>query len=371
MERYRLGHAAADDWREAADACLDRLGAVPAEANLGFVYVTDHFAGELGAIVGRLEEATRVRQWVGSVGVGVCATGAEYFGRPAMAVMAADFPEASFRVFDKVGEDLLRGAGASRGGGRDAPVFGVVHADPRSPDTPETIVRLADATGGFLVGGLTSSEGAYAQVAGRVTEGGISGVLFSPEVTVATGLSQGCSPMGPVRRVTECFRNIAVQIDGRPALEVFKEDIGAELASDLRRVAGYVYVAFLVKGSDTGDYLVRNLVGIDPEAGLIGVSEPLQPGDAIMFCRRDRESAEDDLRRMLRDLKRRVGGAKGGLYFSCVARGPNLFGDQSEELEAIRQELGEVPLVGFFCNGEISNNRLYGYTGVLTLFLST
>lgn len=371
MDSFRLGHASAQDWSRALSACLDQLGTVPDEANLGFVYVTDHFAGDLAQIVSRLKEGTPIHEWVGSVGVGVCATGAEYFGRPGMAVMAADFPEASFRVFDEVDDDFWGGEKVFRVAGRDGPVFGVVHADPRSPEVPATIVRLAEATSGFLVGGLTSSEGVYAQVAGAVTEGGVSGVLFSPGVTVATGLTQGCSPIGPVRYVTRCFRNIAVQIDGRPALDVFKEDIGAALASDLRQVAGCVYVAFPVKGSDTGDYLVRNLVGIDPERGLIGVSESLEPGDAVMFCRRDRKSAEDDLRRMLRDLKRRADGAKGGLYFSCVARGPNLFGDQSEELKTIRQELGEVPIVGFFCNGEVSNNRLYGYTGVLSLFLAS
>jgi small ligand-binding sensory domain FIST len=63
------------------------------------------------------------------------------------------------------------------------------------------------------------------------------------------------------------------------------------------------------------------------------------------------------------------GRPRGGLYYSCVARGPNLFGDESEEVSMIRQALGDFPLVGFFCNGEISHNRLYGYTGVLTLFL--
>ena len=51
------------------------------------------------------------------------------------------------------------------------------------------------------------------------------------------------------------------------------------------------------------------------------------------------------------------------------ARGPNQFGDDSDELKMITKELGEFPLVGFFANGEISNNRLYGYTGVLTVFL--
>ncbi|MEE8504980.1 MAG: FIST C-terminal domain-containing protein, partial [Kiloniellales bacterium] len=104
--------------------------------------------------------------------------------------------------------------------------------------------------------------------------------------------------------------------------------------------------------------------------GWISVSELVEPGRGVMFCRRDHDTALDDLKRMVRDVKKRAGPApKAGLYFSCVARGHNLFGVNSEELVLIRDELGDLPLAGFFANGEISNNRLYGYTGVLALFL--
>ena len=90
----------------------------------------------------------------------------------------------------------------------------------------------------------------------------------------------------------------------------------------------------------------------------------------MMFCRRDRQAAEADLKRMLGQIKRRLNGPpRGGLYFSCIARGVNLFGPDSAELRLIREELGDLPLAGFYANGEISNNRLYGYTGVLALFL--
>ncbi len=88
------------------------------------------------------------------------------------------------------------------------------------------------------------------------------------------------------------------------------------------------------------------------------------------FCRRDHDSARADLKRMLEDLRERAGRTpRGALYFSCVARGRHLFGAQSEELGLIRETFGDMPLTGFFANGEVSNNRLYGYTGVLTLLL--
>jgi small ligand-binding sensory domain FIST len=143
------------------------------------------------------------------------------------------------------------------------------------------------------------------------------------------------------------------------------------LARDLRRAAGYIFAALPVKGSDTADYLVRNLTGIDPAHDAVAIGDYVSTGDTVMFCRRDHDSAIEDLRRMARDLKTRIGDApiRGGLYFSCVARGPNQFGAGSKELGLIAEELGDFPLAGFFANGEISHDRLYGYTGVLTLFL--
>jgi len=196
-------------------------------------------------------------------------------------------------------------------------------------------------------------------------------VLFGPDVPVMCGLSQGCSPIGPTRTITGMRGTMIESIDNRPALEVFKEDIGDLLARDLRRVAGYIFAALPVPGSDIGDYLVRNIVGLDPRAGLIAIGEQVEAGRPIRFTRRDRQSAVEDLDRMLEGLLGRLGGRRprGAVYVSCVARGPNLFGDQSEELGQVRRATGDVPLVGFFANGEISHGRLYGYTGVLTLFL--
>src|SRR2546430_1752476 len=92
-------------------------------------------------------------------------------------------------------------------------------------------------------------------------------------------------------------------------------------------------------------------------------------GDTILFCRRDPESARRDMVRMVRQLAGRLNEPpKAGIYVSCVARGAALFGDPGVETALIRENLGEFPLIGFFANGEISRDRLYGHTGVLTLF---
>lgn len=372
MDPFRYGHAAADHWRDAAEECISQIGPPPGSANLGFLYVTDALASEMGDIHEYFVRHTGVEHWVGTVGMGVCATGVEYYDQPAMAVLLGEFPPDSFRVFSTISSDF-DGFHAEHGAWIAAhqPYFGIVHADPRNQRTEALIETLAgNLASGFLVGGLASSRGDYHQYADGLTEGGLSGVLFTDQVPVNTRLSQGCSPIGPRREITECERNLLISLDGRSALEVFKEDIGEVLARDLRRTAGNIFAGLPIPGSDTGDYLVRNLVGVDPENGLLAIGELVQPGALIMFCRRDAGTAREDLTRMLQELQRGlVGPPRGGVYYSCLGRGASLFGPDSEELRLVRALLGEFPLVGFYANGEISHHRLYGYTGVLTLFL--
>jgi small ligand-binding sensory domain FIST len=165
-------------------------------------------------------------------------------------------------------------------------------------------------------------------------------------------------------------RNIIITLDDKPALEVMKQDIGELLARDLNRIGGTVFVGLPIGGSDTGDYMVRNLVGLDPGRGLVAIGDLVETGMKMMFCRRDAASAIEDMGRMLTSMKEGLyTKPRGGVYYSCLGRGASLFGPGSEELKMIEAAFGEFPLVGFFCNGEISHNRLYGYTGVLTLFV--
>jgi small ligand-binding sensory domain FIST len=367
---FAAAHASGDGWAAAAAACADQLSALPEGANLGFLYANEALAGDLPSILPYLRQRTGVADWVGSVGLGVCASGEEYFGAPALAVLVAALPRGGYEVFgpqsaDAGGPAVLHSEWLKRA----RPMLSIVHGDPRDAASAATIARLARDASLFLVGGVAAGGGAPAQIAGRIVEGGISGVLLSPDIAVITGVTQGCSPIGPARRITLARDNIVMAIDDRPALDVFKEDIGELLARDLKRVAGLVFAAFPVAGSDTGDYVVRNLVAIDVQRQWLAVAQPVSSGESVMFCRRDPASATTDLRRMLADLKRRAGGTpRAGLYFSCVARGPNLFG-ASQELRMVRDALGDFPLAGFFGNGEIAHDRLYGYTGVLALFL--
>jgi small ligand-binding sensory domain FIST len=252
--------------------------------------------------------------------------------------MTAALPPEDFRVFAATadpGSDLPRRHSAWIEGVQ--PVLALVHADPRCRDMQKAATDAASASGAYLVGGLVSHRCAsplLAMTAGEDAGGseGIAGLMLAPGVAVATGLTQGCVPVGPVHRVDEARDNVLMVIDGRPALAVFCEDIGPELTADLRRVGGLIFAGLPVAGSDTGDYLVRNLLAIDAGRGWLVLGAEVAAGDSILFCRRDPESARRDMTRM------------------------------------VRETLGEFPLIGFFANGEISRDRLYGHTGVLTLF---
>ena len=369
MKPFPFAHAAADDWQDAVAQVIDGLGS--GSGNLGFLYVTDAINAHLDEILARVRDATGVEHWVGAVGIGICVTGVEYYERPAVVAMIADLPPDSFRVFPSIVKDLDGYDAAQRGWlGGVQPYLGLVHADPANPLVESLIKQLAARTAtGFLVGGLASSQDNARVIADGVTEGGVAGVMFSEAVGIQTNLSQGCSPIGPHRNITEAQRNILVQLDGRPALDVFKEDIGEILARDMSRVAGYIFAGLPIAGSDTGDYLVRNLIGLDMNQKLLAIGDLVEEGQELMFCRRDAGTAREDLSRMLAHLKARLSGPpRGGIYVSCLGRGVNLFGDDSEELKQIRDELGDFPLVGFYANGEVFQDRLYGYTGVLTLF---
>ena len=371
MPAFKQASSTLSDWRAAAQACLHELQPVPPGASLGFVYATDYHADHMPEVAALCREQTGIDHWVGSVGVGILATGQEFLDESALAIMLTDFPESTFRILPNLTslEDLLRHGEDLHVGDR-APWFGIVHGDPRNPLIAELIEHVANRTDtGFLVGGLTSSRGPHYQVADQAMEGGLSGVMFAPQVAITTRLTQGVSPLGPRHIITQSQRNIILSLDHRPPLDVLKEDIGELLSRKLEQLGGYIFVGLPTQDSDTDDYLVRQIVGIDPESKLIAVGDHVEMGQPLMFCRRDKVSAVEDMQRMLDAIQAGLPGEpRGAVYYSCLGRGANLFGPNSEELKMIRHSLGDIPLVGFFANGEICRNRLYGWTGVLTLF---
>ena len=383
MDKFLSAHGTGSSWAYATKECVDGLvdgqGNLPALKEgmswLGFVYITDVFSADISSILTYLRQKTGITHWAGTIGSGVLIDAWEYHDLPAVGAMVGQFPEDSFRILpplhdleEALPEQTLRWF-------KDvSPCFGIVHGDPSCEGVITLIEALAQTMGGilggsFLVGGLTASRGENFQIADKLTGNGVSGVAFAPHVSVITGLSQGCLPLGGTHLVTDAVDNVIMGLDGVSALDVLKEDVGELLSRDLSRLSGFVHAAIPVTGSDTGDYMVRNLTAIDPDRGWLAIGDMVAPGDRVSFVRRDPPSARADMDRMLEDIKSRMPSQpKGALYFSCVARGPLMFGTSGEEARILRAALGNIPIVGFFGNGEISNSRLHRFTGVLVLF---
>jgi len=428
MSDWRAAHGAGADVAAAARACAEGLGRV-ADAGLGVFYVTDAAAHDVAAIGGLLADLTGVDRWIGGVGVGVSAAGPEtpaietHYDEIGVVAMTLPIPPDRLRLFHAADEDGLDRAlrDAAPWSAVAHPGLAVVHADPRADAAASVVEALSARAGVFTVGCFTAAPslmgldeldddvedadedrepphedselgdlalelavlddadeeddepggaGPPDQVAGGAFAGMVSGVLVGGALEIASGLTQGCAPIGPMRSVSRSEGNVIIEIDGRPALEVLMEDGGAEIANDLRRIGGRIYLAKGVSGGGERDYLVRNLLAIDPQHGWVAVGDMIDDGDRVAFAKRDQESAIDDMRAMLADLAQRAGKPpRAALYHSCAARGPHMFDDDLSEIDLIRETFPDAPVIGVFGNGEISQGRVYGYTGVLTLFL--
>lgn len=395
MHAFRHGHATHPNWRQATELVMAQLGAgtrdvaAADEPQLGLVYVTERFAERLGDIATLLRERFPSVQWAGASGHGVCAAGIEYMREPALAAMICELPAGSWTLFSEPGE-LPGGARAA-----DAPPAwtALVHAAPASAQLAEEIAGLATRVDtGFLFGGLIGGSDPHGpQLAGRMVQGGLSGVGFGEPVRLLSRITQGCAPLAREHVISECSLHYIHRLDDQPALDVLLEDLGvpAEVresrdgdeilrALPLERLSRGLMIGLAPAGGERsigfGDYAVVNVLGIDPQHRLLAVAATPHQGERAVFCTRDRQAARADLIRICTELREEVESASlqmlGAHYVSCVARGEHLFGAPGAETGIIAHNLGNVPLVGFFANGEIARDRIYGYTGVLTLFVA-
>jgi small ligand-binding sensory domain FIST len=364
---------------------------------LGWVYLTDRYANRAEALLAELRQRWPDVAWVGAVGIGVSASGVEYFDEPALVLMLADLPRSQFRVF----------SGAQPLG--DFPAHTAqVHADPATPDIAELIADLSERTAtGYLFGGLASGRSRTCHIADAVLEGGLSGVAFRDGVTLVSRVSQGCQPIGPLRTVEACEHNVVTRLNGEGALDCLLADLGLagreprEALPQIRQTLVGITdpadgdnsaVLAARRGAFGADTRVRHLVGLDPARRGLAIGDLARPGLQIAFCQRNTEAARRDLMRICAEIREEVEsetrpaalaalqpnaearppghGIAGAIYVSCSGRGGPHFGAPSAELAIVRHALGDVPLVGFFAAGEIARHHLYGYTGVLTVFLA-
>ena len=373
MKKFLLAHSTNASSEKLVDECIKQLGDIPPEATFGFLYLSDLLLDKAEYILNQLKQRTGINYWIGSVGAALIASELEYYDQKAMVLMIADFNEADFKILPNItnaasslSNELINWCSAN-----DFNV-GLIHGDPQNPDVQPLIHKLGeDIPGAFLVGGISSSSSHTLQFADTILHGGISGALFSPHIPVLSNLSQGCTPIGPRHRVTDGEKNIIYTLNNKPALDVLTDDTGEVIARDWERASDYIFAGLVNKNSDTEDYTIRQLIGVDPDNKLIAVADYIEPDQEIIFCRRDGNSALEDMQRMLLQLKSRLNSPiKGGIYISCMGRGREQFGANSEEVRLIHSVLGDFPLAGFFANGEIHKSLLYGFTGVLTLFVT-
>lgn len=416
--RFPHAHATHPQWAMAAALVLTQLRAQMALAGhataptLGLLYITDHYAAHAREILDHLcDQLPEVVDWTGTVGVGIASNQVEYFDEPAMAVMLCELPPDQYRVFSGV-------APLSAAGRRFVAQTALVHADPGEPDLAELIAELAATTrGGYLFGGLTASRGATVQfaqsgqghlrgqgAAGSVFAGGLSGVAFGPEVQLISRVTQGCQPVSIERTITACDNHVVIELDHLPALECLLEDLQISLddpqpalAKVRRTLVGLrpagVESGPLRRGGPFGaDTLVRHIIGLDPARRAVAVAHAVEPGMRLSFCERHVEAARADLVRICAEIREEVEAPEwalndpstespapqrpqrqiaGAVYVSCSGRGGPHFGGPGAEMQIVRRALGDVPLVGFFAAGEIGGNSLYGYTGVLTVFVTS
>jgi small ligand-binding sensory domain FIST len=382
---------------------------------LALLYVTDHYAGAAKDILEHLQaELPLVTDWSGTVGIGVVSNNVEYWDEPAMAVMLLELPSDQYRVFSGV---------APLGLGFEAHTA-LVHADGNTSDLAELVDEMAERTdAGYVFGGIASSRaqslqfavGGNGNISGHgaasgVFQGGLSGVAFGADVALVSRVTQGCTPVAKEHTVTQADHNVAVALDGEPALDVMLRELNVSL--DEPQHALEVVRATLVGLADVGgphiskpavrhtgnfgdEVTVRHIIGLDPGRKGVAVAAVVPEGAKWVFCQRNVQAARADLTRICAEIReelepqempmetvaalqaseldaaphpaRRIAGA---VYVSCTGRGGAHFGGPSAEMHLVRRALGDVPLVGFFAGGEIAHRHVYGYTGVLTVFIT-
>ena len=359
---FLVAHGMSEHWGAAAKTCLDGLGPDRgAGANLGFLYATEPFCEDLGSILTFLRGTTRIETWVGGIVPALCAEGEEYRQCGALGIMVGRVPDGAvtpFTALDIPNLSLQDHKAA------------ILHADPRHPVGKSLVEEMGQQLTS-LAGGMLSNLGPVYQLAGSMSAGGASGVLLGPGLDLVVDIAQGCSPIGPTHLVTHSNQNILIELDGLPALRVLVSEAGDLIARNLKRAAGYIHMG-MVGPNGPEDFRVRTLIGIDPDQEMLAVGVEAHEGDKIVFVRRDANAAQTNLQTMLNRIKDRLQGRKplAALYYSGVSRGVHMFGNAGAEQELVRHTLGDVPLLGFFGNGELANGHLYGYSGVLALLVA-
>ncbi len=369
--------AALDEALEEAAAGLDG-----AAADLALLFVTHHHRGGLQRAAPRLAGRLGAATTLGCAASGVIGAGREVEDRLAVSLTLASLPNVALRAFH-VDEPDLPSPDVGPAAWRDLlgvpeaprPAF-LLLADPSSFD-PRGLLEGLDFAypGAVVVGGLASGRRSDPLLLGRTLEAtGAVGVALQGDVRVEAVVAQGCRALGLPMTVTKVDHNVILELDGRPPLELLSEVYAALEPEDQELVQRALHLGIAstgLGGPDAApDYLIRNVIGADPERGALAVGSIVRAGQTVRFHVRDAATARDDLRERL--ARQRQGAPQGALLFQCTGRGQQFFGRPDHDSGLARAALGRVPLGGFFCGGEIGPvggvTHLHGYTSALALF---
>jgi small ligand-binding sensory domain FIST len=366
---------------EASLAARDGLAGEPCDLAIVFASGTHLAAPE--AVLEAVHEALDPGELAGCAAGGVIGAGREVETGTAVSVWAAHLGSGSASTFHATVEELEEGTGALAGMvDLEGAAGAILLADPATFPTDAVLQFLSQAAPAVpLLGGLASARtagGGTALFRGEeVLEAGAVGVRLDG-VEVLPCVSQGAAPIGPELTITAAQDHVIGELAGKPALEKLRETIESLPAEDLALVQGGLLMGIVVDTNKPeyvqGDFLVRGLVGADPETGQVAVAADVRPGQVVRLHARDAESADRDLREALGIRMRALGGRTpaGALVFACNGRGQGLFGCADHDAEAVAEELAGAPAAGFFAAGEIGpvggESFLHGFTATVAVF---
>lgn len=329
--------------------------------------------------------------WPGACLVGCGATsviggGHEIERGPAISLLAVRWPGVEFSPFHLTGDELAAAAARpehlrDRLGGADGePTCTLLFLDPFTPGADSLLPGLDRALPGTtLLGAIASGAtvpGQTVLAAGdQFATEGVAGVSLRGAVEVETIVAQGCRPIGAPMFVTSGADGVLSTLDGRPPMEILQELFEGGDARERALLQSSLFLGIQMEAGRSnygqGDFLVRNLVGIDEERGAIAVASEIERNQVVQFHLRDAHTASEDLELALRKHTGLQDRVRGALLFSCLGRGEGLYGVADHDTGLLRQKLGPIPVAGFFGNGEIGpvagRTHLHSYTSAFGL----
>ena len=381
MIRAGVGIAAGLDGPAAIEQAASAALAGAGGADLAILFATSAFPEGVEPLLAAAVDALGTSAVVGASAHGVLGAGIECENQASVSIMALTGIEAEpFLISDVRGDESQIGAeiAARISGGPRRDDLAVVLPDPRLDAAAlvrglDSALRPAQVVGAGAADPFSNAPGQW--IGRRVESESVAGVVLRGD-GVRVGVTQACRPTTGLLTVTRARGNWVLELDHRPALDVYREAALGPLADDLQRAAAFVLVA-LPSDRDAsllpGSYRVRHVVGFAPDDRAFALPEAVDRGDLIAFAVREPESARADLKLMLAGLAGEPPAF--GLYFNCCARGSSFFGVPGLEAAYLDNAFSETPIAGMFGSHEVGpvgdprapSLELLTYTGVLAL----